>query len=480
MHELFAWIGSHIGAATALLFTINIAFVSFVIILENREPERAHGWLLVLFTFPFIGFILYVFFGHNWHRKSKHERWRSHVDVQERKEKALENNSCYATAGDIERRLRLFSVSMTGLPATAGNHVRILTDAHVKYPRLIAAIKNAKRTIDLEYYIYRHDEIGRQIIELLKKKVREGVRVRFLVDGYGSFGLGWKAFQDMRAAGIRARYFAPLITLFYFFKANYRDHRKIVVIDGETAFTGGINIGDEYLGKSPRGPWRDTSIELRGPCVHQVATLFEEAWNRSTRADVCECAPSPQPLADGDIINVIPSGPDTDWFAVQNLYVDMINSATTSILIQTPYFIPDAGLEEALVNAALRGIDVQIMLPRYPDNQLLRWVARTYLNNILRAGGRVFEYRVGFLHQKVIVIDETIATTGTCNIDIRSFRLDFEINVLLSAPEPVHHLLEDIERDMQLCDEVTYNAYLSRPFLTRVRDSLVRLIAPLL
>lgn len=479
MQELVLWIGSHAGATIAILFTINLVLIAVVILFENREPERSLSWLLVLFTFPVIGFILYIFFGHNWHRKSYEERRLAHYTMKKWKEDAKRDVVEHELA-PLEARLRQFATSATGFRLTAGNRVNILTDAQVKYPRLIAALKGAKKSIDFEYYIYRYDEIGREIIEILKAKAKEGVRVRFLADGYGSIGFGRKAFQDMRQAGIEAHYFAPLITLFYFFKANYRDHRKIVVVDNEVAYSGGINIGNEYLGKSKRGHWRDTSFEVRGPCVKQFIELFEEAWSRTTGKGSTKAIPEPKEYAHGELVNVVPSGPDTNWYAVLRLYLAMINRANTSLKIQSPYFIPDQSISSALINAALRGVDVQIMVPRYPDNQLLRHVATTYFGEILKAGGRVFEYTVGFLHQKVIIIDDEIATTGTCNIDVRSFRLDFEVNILLSDKETVGHLLDDWENDLRICEELEYITFIARPYSRRIKESLLRLIAPLL
>lgn len=477
--SLPAWIASHLATAIAIFFMINAILVAFVILLENREPERSHSWLLVLFFFPFIGFILYVFFGHNWHRKSREARRLAVRELEQRKQTALlDAEKLPPEASVIERRIRFLSTSTTGFPMAEGNSIRILTDAHEKYPRLLSALRSAKHSIDIDYYIFRHDAIGIEIINILAEKAKSGVRVRFLVDGMGSLGLGRKAFAKLRDAGVRAHYFAPLATLFYFFKANYRDHRKIVIIDEEIAFTGGINIGNEYLGNSNRGPWRDTSVEIRGPCVAQLLAVFQEAWSRTTGDSEI---PLPCPAHVGnDIVNVISSGPDSDWYAIQRAYLEIIHQTNHHLIIQTPYFIPDAATQEALINTALRGVTVELFVPRYPDSQLFRWVAMTYIGDLLRAGVRVFEYPVGFLHQKVLISDSAIATIGTCNIDLRSFRLDFEVNVLFSAPDAIRHLIEDADRDRALSEELTYDTYLQRPFFTRIRGSLARLIGPLL
>ncbi|MBD3251085.1 cardiolipin synthase [Candidatus Uhrbacteria bacterium] len=481
MQEILIWLSSNAGSAVTTLFTINLLLIAVVILFENRAPERTLSWLLVLFAFPVVGFVLYLFFGHNWHRPSYKKRLRQRQAIARWSVRAAEDvRKLHEQTDEPEVVLRGFATRSTGVPYTEGNRVSILTDAQVTYPKLLHAIREAKRSIDLEYYIFRYDQIGKALLDLLKQKAKQGIRVRLLVDGYGSLGLGHKCFRELRAAGVQASYFAPLITLFYFFKANYRDHRKIVIVDEQTVFTGGINIGDEYLSKKPIGYWRDTHLMLHGPCVNQFITLFEEAWFRTTGKGKSQERPV-QPVApQGERINVIASGPDSTWYAVERLYLEMINRATKSLKIQTPYFIPDPGIHDALVNAVLRGVDVQLMLPRKTDAVLLRHVATTYLNRILKAGGTVFEYTKGFLHQKVLIVDDRIATIGTCNIDVRSFHLDFEVNVLLSDTPSVRHLLDDYEQDLRNCEELDYSGFLNRPYWRRIRESVLRLIAPLL
>lgn len=476
--DIFLWAATHAGTAVAILFILNLCFVGVVLLLENREPEKSIGWLLALIAFPIIGFILYLFFGHNWHKQTYQDRRLVHYAMNERKRMAEEDAE--QVPDPQAAAFHYFATNASGFRLTKGNAVRILTDAHEKYARMFAELRKAKTSIDVEYFIFRYDRTGIEMINILKQKAKEGVRVRFLVDGMGSLGFGRKAFPDMRAAGIQAHYFAPLITIFFFFKANYRDHRKIVVIDNEIVYTGGINIGNEYLGESRKGFWRDTSLELRGPCVRQFAELFQEAWGRTVGSSAKPDLPRPKHQPEQETVSVIPSGPDTDWLAIHQLYLAMIHGAKTRIRIQTPYFIPDESIHAALLNAALRGVDVQIMLPRNPDYAYLRWVANTYLEEILRAGGRVFEYVNGFLHPKVILVDDRIATIGTCNIDIRSFRLDFEVNILTSGSKTVRHLLEDFEHDLGNCEEIDYLEFIDRPLGKRMKESVARLIAPLL
>ncbi|OGL78320.1 hypothetical protein A3E39_04625, partial [Candidatus Uhrbacteria bacterium RIFCSPHIGHO2_12_FULL_60_25] len=374
MYDVLLWIQTHGETFWLIVLTVNALLTAFVILLENREPERSIAWFLALLVFPLVGFIVYLFFGRDWHKRSYKEKRLIHALTLQRR-KALTQAAPPGT--DLGERMRAFAVNVTGLQPTSGNRVTILTDAQVKYPRLLAALRAAKQTIDVEYFIFRNDATGREVIDILKERARAGVRVRFLVDGMGSFGFGAKTFTEMREAGIECSYFSPLITVFYFLKANYRDHRKIVLVDGITVFTGGINVGDEYLGKSHRGPWRDTSVELAGPCASQFAALFEDAWARSTGKPKRTDLPVPRPFPDGETVSVIPSGPDTDWKAIHLHYLALLNAADRRIRIQTPYFIPDESLLSALTQAALRGVDVGLMLPRHPDWPYLRWVAQT-------------------------------------------------------------------------------------------------------
>lgn len=479
--EWLSWVQLHLGLAITLFFTINALLAAFVVLLENREPEKSIAWLLALIFVPLIGFIFYLFFGRDWHKASYQQKRLQHALLTEHRETRKRLLHALGHCTPLERTVRLLDTTLSGREPTSGNNVRILTDAHEKYPRLKAALKRATHSIDMEYYIFRDDTSGREIIEILKERAAAGVRVRFLIDGMGSIGFGHKHFRHMRAAGIACHYFSPLITLFYFLKANYRDHRKIVVVDNAIAFTGGINIGDEYLGKGPRGHWRDTSIEISGPAAAQFTELFAENWKLTTG----EPTEPPnnhtfQPTEPGSVVDVVGSTPSSGWNAIHLQYLTLIHHATHRIRIQTPYFIPDESLLAALLHAALRGVQVELMLPKKPDWPYLRWVAHTYVEDLLRAGVRVYEYDHGFLHTKAIITDDEVASFGTCNFDIRSLRLDFEINVFLSGKKEIHHLIEDFERDLTHCTELNYATFLERPLRQRLIESASRLISPLL
>lgn len=479
MPDLLAWIQSHAELTFVILLTANAILTAFVILLENREPEKSIAWFLALLIFPLVGFIIYLFFGRDWHKRSYQQKRLAHALNTRRKKLGAGSEELIAHLPEPERSLRRLDAHLTGFETTTGNTVTILTDAKGKFPRLFAALRAAKKTIDIEYYIFRNDGTGSQVIEILKERARAGVKVRLLVDGTGSLGVGAARFRELRAAGVQCHYFAPLSTLLYFFKANYRDHRKIVVVDDAVAFTGGMNITDVYVKTKPPGPWRDTSVELRGPSALQLAEVFEDAWSRTT-GSARRTHTNTEAQTDGELVDVVPSGPDGDWKVIHQQYLALIHGATKRIRIQTPYFIPDESLVGALTLAALRGVEVQLMLPQRMDWPYLRFVAHTYLEDILRAGGRVYEYRPRFLHTKVCIVDDAVASIGTCNVDIRSLRLDFEVNVLLSGSQSVGHLTQDFERDLKQCDEIHYASFIERPLRRRLLESVARLVSPLL
>jgi cardiolipin synthase len=481
MSLLVAWIQLHGDITFAVLLIANALLTVFVMLLENREPEKSIAWFLALLAFPLIGFIFYLFFGRDWHKRTYQQRRAGSVFTIKRRRELMRLSERLADRSHLERTVRVLDANLTGLDPTEGNQVHILSSAHEKYPRLFSIMRAAKHTIDVEYYIFQNDETGKQFIDILKERARAGVKVRFLIDGMGSFGFGWRRFAEMRAAGIACHYFSPLMTLLYFLKANYRDHRKIVIIDDAIVFTGGINVGDEYLGKSRRGSWRDTSMELHGPCATQFADLFEDAWRATTsKGSRRNALREPAALPGGELVDVVASGPDSSWRAIHQQYLALINGAERRVRIQTPYFIPDEAIQTALMTAALRGVEVQLMLPRKPDWPYLRLVAHTYIGELLRAGVRVYEYRVGFLHTKAFIIDDQLASVGTCNVDMRSLRLDFEVNVLLAGKASVRQLSQDFERDLNGCDELTFVQFIDRPFSKRLVGSLARLISPLL
>jgi cardiolipin synthase len=368
---------------------------------------------------------------------------------------------------------------------TKENDVRVYTDGHEKFDNLIKDIGRAQDHIHLQYYILRSDNLGRRVIEALRKKAEEGVVVRLLYDDMGSRKMSKKALQGLEAAGGEVAVFFPKRLPIINLRLNYRNHRKIVVIDGKTSYVGGFNIGDEYLGLSKKfGYWRDTHLRLEGQSVKTAQTRFILDWNQAnsrnpihyeeryfpTLAEPGECS-----------MQIVSSGPDSEWEQIKNGYIKMINSAKHSVYIQTPYFIPDESLMDAIRIASLSGVDVRIMIPSMPDHPFVYWATYSHVGIVLRAGARVYIYNNGFIHAKTIMVDDEISSVGTANIDVRSFRLNFEVNAFIYHAQTTKQLTDTFLYDMEThSSELTLEAYRQRSLWIRIKEAVSHLLSPIL
>jgi cardiolipin synthase len=369
-------------------------------------------------------------------------------------------------------------------PMTRDNSVEIFTDGNDKFDQLLNDIKSARHHIHLQYYIIKNDNLGKRIREALINKAKEGVKVRVLYDELGSRGLTRRFFSELRKAGGEVEVFFPSKFALINFRLNYRNHRKIVIIDGKIGYIGGFNIGDEYLGLNPRfGYWRDTHLRILGTSVHAIQTRFILDWNQASYSHDIEYDPVlfPDPEIKGSVgLQIVTSGPDSEWSQIKNGYIKMISLANKSILIQTPYFIPDASLLDALRIACLSGVEVKIMIPNKPDHIFVYWATLSNIGELLKAGAQVYIYDNGFIHAKSIVVDERITTVGTANIDIRSLNLNFEINAFIYDTKIAKALITAFERDMEHSRLLTWDSYQQRSKWIRFKESISRLLSPIL
>lgn len=320
--------------------------------------------------------------------------------------------------------------------------------------------------------------------DALIQKAKEGVQVRVLYDELGSRTLRKKFFKELREAGGHVEVFFPSKLRPINLRLNYRNHRKLVIIDGMTGYVGGFNVGDEYLGLNPKfGYWRDTHIRLQGTAVHAIQTRFILDWNQASHHHTLTYIPNhfPDYGPKGNVgMQIVTSGPDSEWEQIKNGYIKMISNAKRSILIQTPYFIPDASLLDALRIACLSGIDVNIMIPNKPDHAFVYWATLSYIGDLLKAGATVYIYDNGFIHAKTIVVDDEIASVGTANIDVRSFRLNFEVNAFIYDITIAKKLVSTFKEDLLVSRKFTYEEYLQRPLWIRIKESVSRLLSPIL
>ncbi|HOV64066.1 MAG TPA: cardiolipin synthase [Spirochaetia bacterium] len=472
------------------IFFLYLIVITIKIILENRPPEELLAWLVILIFLPYVGAIFYILTGIDW--KKQNRKIIKHIP-----EKAFENFAgtiidhqkefvaevSQEIDNDIAKTATMLLKSSNS-PITMHNSCEFYFDGSSHFFALMRDLEHATSSIHMEYYIWRSDELGERIKDILIRKRREGVEVRLIFDGIGCFGkISRRYRRELKEAGIEFRYFLDPLSLLWGRMINYRNHRKIVVIDGKIAYSGGMNIGTEYVSGGKRYPsWRDTHMRLGGESVQLLQSVFFSDWHNSggripdSSKYFCLEGYGEAKLP----VQIVTSGPDSDWESIKQLFFLLISNADKEIYIQSPYFIPDSAIMEALETAALSGISVQLMITGVPDKRIPWYVAQTYFENLLKAGVRIFLYTRGFFHAKVFMADSSISTVGTCNMDLRSFSLDYEINAVFYDKHVALTLKESFERDREFCTEVKYSNFQKRNIFVRLRNSILRVLAPVL
>ncbi|MBD8004642.1 cardiolipin synthase [Bacillus norwichensis] len=473
----------------SIFLILNIALASFVIFLERRDASATWAWLLVLLFIPVVGFILYLIFGQNLSRKKIFE-WKDKkkigiMEITDTQISMLRDGDFPFHDHKTAQYKDLICMLLVNDSAvlTQDNKVEIFTDGNEKFHSLMDDIRRAKNHIHLVYYIMRDDKLGNQLLSLLVEKAKEGVEVRVLYDAMGSRRLPRRFFRPLLAAGGRVSAFFPAIVPHLNLQVNYRNHRKLAIIDGTVGYIGGFNIGDEYLGLNKKfGYWRDTHLRIFGKAVFAMQTRFILDWNQASSNKISyedRLFPEMKPIGDTDV-QIVSSGPDSEWEQIKYGYIKLINSAKDYILIQTPYFIPDSSVLDALKIAVLSGVDVRLMIPNKPDHIFVYWATYSYVGDLLKTGAKIFIYENGFIHAKTMIADGKIASVGTANIDMRSFRLNFEVNAFLYDQELVQKLVDIFNEDVSLSRELTFKQYLQRPKIIRFKESVSRLLSPIL
>lgn len=485
--------GSHMNIVSILLgfiIVLNILFAIVMIFRERRDASSSWAWLLVLFFIPVLGFLLYLLFGQNLSRYHMFQ-WedRKKLGIEKLLATQLEEirkNTFVFQSETAKQHKQLINMQVINNDAvlTEDNVLDIFTDGQEKFNRLIEDIEQAQHHIHLQYYILKNDELGKRLMKALTKKADQGVKVRVLYDDLGSRGLRKSFFKELRAAEGEVEVFFPSKLRWINLRLNYRNHRKLVIIDGNVGYVGGFNVGDEYLGLNPSfGYWRDTHLRIQGTAVHAIQTRFILDWNQATEKRGIAYSPElfPDPMTIGTTsLQIVTSGPDSEWEQIKNGYIKMISTAKKSICIQTPYFIPDASLLDALKIACLSGIDVHLMIPNKPDHPFVYWATISYVGELLNSGAHVYIYDNGFIHAKTIVVDNEIASVGTANIDMRSFKLNFEVNAFIYDQDIAAKLQEAFQADVQQSRAFTLEAYHQRSKIIRFKESVSRLLSPIL
>lgn len=475
------------------LLYINLILSVVIVFFQRRDPKAVWTWLLILYFVPVFGFFFYLIFAQDY-RKSKMFRVK---EVEDRlrfslknQENLLRNESRYLDdplAADYAD-LVYYNLEQAGAVLTLKNSLEIFTDGQKKFEDLRNELRRAERFIHIQYYIIKNDELFDSIVPILKERVRNGVEVRILYDGMGGRFMPRKRWEELMAEGIRVACFFPPILGRLNLRVNYRNHRKIVVIDGRVGYVGGFNIGREYLGRDPRfGYWRDTHLKIAGDAVISLQICFALDWNYAAKENLFKDGRYfagdylPETMLNTPLgIQIITSGPDSQRRQIRDNYLQLIHRARHHIYIQTPYFVPDDAVLSALKIAAASGVDVRLMIPCKPDHPFVYWATYSYVGEMVAAGARCYTYENGFLHAKGVMVDSRVSCYGTANMDIRSFELNFEVNATIFDEESTEALEEIFLDDLTRCREVTKEVYEARGLLVRIREQGSRLLSPLL
>lgn len=455
--------------------------IMLTLVYDERDPSTTLAWLMILIVLPGVGLVLYFFFGRNWRYLGRRNRRKllatehGHRIIRPAYERYAAQAAQHVHDDPLSGRLSRSIQTQNGTRILPCSHLEIMASGAQKFERLMFDIESAERFIHLEYFIWENDDLTAALCALLAEKVSQGVEVRVLYDWMGSLPYGKSQLRKLAAAGAQVRADAA-----QWRKINYRNHRKIVVVDGAVAYTGGMNVGQEYIdGGSRFETWRDTHVRFGGPLVLELQRLFCQRWYEVTAEDLfSETYFAPLPADDPpDMVwaQLATSGPESSWETIRHAFVLAISSAQTRVWVQSPYFVPDQGVMDALVSQSLASVDVRFMMTAHPDKKLPWWAAFSYLGTFTHAGGRAYQYDAGFFHAKAVTIDGHIAALGTANFDIRSFALHDELMIFF-YDEGVARAQDAIfEEDLERCHMVTADDLHDRGRLFRFRNALARL-----
>jgi len=487
MFNFLPEVGLHQQGIINMIYLLTVLFIAILIILENRSPLKTISWVLVLVLLPVVGIIIYLFFGQEYRKKKMFSR-KGLKDLeklrkltQSQLDQLPQNYKIFSKAIYSKRHLMNLMLSNSNALLSDNNEVRVLKNGEEGFPAMFQSMEEARHHIHLEFYIVENDTIGNQLRELLIRKAREGVEIRFIYDDVGSWQLSKKYIRSLKEAGVKIDRFIrvrfPLLTS----KVNYRNHRKIIVVDGKTGFVGGLNIADRYLNGTRDGCWRDTHLMLKGGGATGLQIVFMADWYFVSKEILHgEKYFHPQESGDGKLLQIVPSGPDSDWECINQAYFSSIASAYKKVFIATPYLIPNTEIGSAMKTAALGGIDIRILLPQKSDAIIPKWSTDSYIAELLEAGVKIYFYQPGFMHSKIIVVDGVFSSVGSANFDFRSLETNFEVNAMIYDEEVASTLEKNFLEDLRQSQEVILSEWEQRSRLSKAKESFARLLSPLL
>jgi cardiolipin synthase len=481
-------IWSSLPDTVSILYLLTVIFIAVLIILENRNPVKTISWILVLVLLPIVGIVIYLFFGQEY-RKSKMYSRKGLKDLEKLRNLTLEQldnlpKNHFQISERLYSKKRLINLLLSNSNAilTSNNEVTVLLNGKETFPEIFKAIEQAKHHIHLEYYIVENDRIGNYLRELLIQKAREGVEVRFIYDDVGSWELKRKFLRSMSDAGVMVDCFMRVRFPNLTSKVNYRNHRKILVVDGEAAFLGGLNFADRYEDGVPEiGPWRDTHLKVIGGAATALQIIFMADWYFVSK-EIFKGDQYFKPFESGSgkLVQISASGPDSDWESIGQAYFSAIASATDNVFISTPYLMPTSDIVTALKTSALGGIDVRIIVPGLSDAIFPKWGTNSYIEELLESGVKIYFYKAGFTHSKVIVVDGIFSSVGTANLDFRSLETNFEVNAMIYDEEIAGILTKQFLDDQEKSEMVVLEEWIKRPRINKIKESFARILSPML
>ena len=473
-----------------IIYVFVLVLICLRIIYETRSTTKTLAYLLFCIFIPFIGIGFYLLFGINYWRKKMYNKKMSKdekIMVQLKKDISLYTEAALTkkdVAGTDNKELASMLINELHSPLTRENRVKLLLNGEEKFPEVMKVLEGAQQHIHMEYYIYDQDEIGMAIIELLIKKSKEGVEVRFIYDDFGSPGIKKKIEKRMTEAGIEIYPFHKVHFYLLANRINYRNHRKIIVVDGQTAFVGGINVSDKYINnKKGKLYWRDTHLRIDGPGVYYLQYLFISDWNfcspKDLKAEQLHFIPN-KVIKENTYVQITGSGPDSPQPSILFSLLQAIYLAKEEILITTPYFIPGDSILEGLRIAALSGLSVKLLVPGICDSKFVNYASKSHYQDLLIAGVEIYLYQKGFVHSKTLVTDSKLSIVGTANMDIRSFELNFEVNAIVYDKPFAEQMRKVFLDDLKNAEKIDPEQWYKRPAYEQFPEKIARLFSPVL
>ena len=472
-----------LGTLLVLGYLLTWGLLPWVLLKKTVHPTAVVAWMLSIIFLPYLGAALCLIFGLNRVERHKAGRRAARRQITERSPIAVrKSEQIFDGLPTSHQQLVHLLEGLIDMPLTWGNHIEVLPDKKIAFDRMEAIIREAEQSLHVEFYIWRPDDTGHRLRDLLIERAQAGVEVRFIYDGVGSIQLGKKFLRPMREAGIHVAPFLPGRSFRERWSINLRNHRKLILADGRRAMTGGLNVGDEYLGKAHFfGNLRDTQLDIRGPAVLQLQQMFIEDWYFSSGEDLTDDRYFPQPQTDGDTVaHVIADGPDSDPNVFEMLVFAAINEAQEHITLSNPYFIPPAALAMAIETAARRGVQVRMIVARDSTFPWTLMAGRSYYDPLLAAGVEIYEYQTGLYHPKTLTIDGNWSLVGTMNFDNRSFALNFEVGLAMYGSNIASQLEAHFEHDLEFAEQIDPARWSQRSTWNRLSENFCRLFQPIL